>query len=348
VFRARGVSLLGLDDGARMFTEQFTAARAGDVSVLVGTPAPLAQRALPKATAVLTARRNLAGLATDPVILDHQVGRFPVFPAAAGLGWAVNVLERANPGLRVVECRDFEVLKGIVYDDTAQQDYWLDTAPGELADDRIVVKAWIRSDSGGRLPTSHFAGTFVLAAALPQAPAMPGWPGYQLGQGPEDGLEVYRDATLFHGPLLQGIRRVLNRHEKHFVAECQLPDTVLGDGSFAGALHSPVLSDVVIQAGSLLGVWFMNSGCLPLSIRTIEFFAQLPADSPFLVVVDNLRANDQMQVTVDATACDPHGRVLQRYRDLAVIATPEMTEKFAEAVRSRGQRASESGISPQR
>ncbi|WP_432855224.1 SDR family NAD(P)-dependent oxidoreductase [Amycolatopsis sp. CA-161197] len=336
VFRSRGVPLLGMAAGARMFAAQFTPERADDVSMLIGPPVPLAPPARTTATAAFSAHRDLAALASDAVLRDHRVGEFPVFPAAAGLGWAINALERANPGLRVVECTGFEVLKGIVYDGGHERDYRLDVAAGEWTGDRLTVGAAIRSTEPGKaLPPSHFTGTFVLAAEVPAAPTLPAHP---LGHGPEDGLEVYRAADLFHGPRLQGVRRLLEREERRLVVECRLADTPFGQGNYAGALHSPVLSDVVIQAGSLLGVWFLGSGCLPLAIGRIEYFAPLPGDSPFVVVVDDLRPQRTgSQVTVTVSACDPDGRVLQRYTDLSVIATPEMTAKFAEAVRLREQ-----------
>ncbi|MGY0500225.1 SDR family NAD(P)-dependent oxidoreductase [Nocardia sp. FBN12] len=341
VFLARGVALLGMDAGARMFAEQFAPGRADDVSVLVGPAAPLATAVTIAATQPFTAYRDLASLAADPVIGDHRVGKFPVFPAAAGLGWAINVLERANPGLRVVECTGFEVLRGIVYDGKEERSYRLDVQAGTVAGDRLSVTVWIRSDEPGKtLAPSHFTGTFLLAAEIPSAPAISGWPGYAIGEGPENGLDVYRAADLFHGPLLQGVRRILERADRRLVVEGRLPDTGIGTGNFAGALHSPVLADVAIQSGALLGVWFMNSACLPLSIGRIEYFAPLPDDGPFVVVVDDLQANtNSTEVTVTVTACHPNGTVLQRYSALAVIATPEMTEKFAEAVRLREQRS---------
>ncbi|WP_410872115.1 SDR family NAD(P)-dependent oxidoreductase [Nocardia sp. A7] len=341
VFLARGVALLGMDAGARMFAEQFAPGRADDVSVLVGPAAPLATAVTLAATSPFISYRDLAPLAADPVIGDHRVGQFPVFPAAAGLGWAINVVERANPGLRVVECTGFEVLRGIVYDGKDERSYRLEVQAGEVTGDRLGVTVWIRSDEPGKaLAPSHFTATFVLAAETLPAPALSGWSGYAIGEGPENGLEVYRAADLFHGPLLQGVRRILERAQRRLVVECRLADTRIGTGNYAGALHSPVLADVAIQSGALLGVWFMNSACLPLSIGRIEYFAPLPDDSPFVVVVDDLRANaNGTEVTVTVTACDPNGTVLQRYCDLAVIATPEMTEKFAEAVRLREQRA---------
>ncbi|MGW0634210.1 SDR family NAD(P)-dependent oxidoreductase [Nocardia salmonicida] len=341
VFLARGVALLGMDAGARMFAEQFGSGRADDVSVLVGPAAPLATAVTLNPTAPFIAYRDLAALAADPVIGDHRVGKFPVFPAAAGLGWAINVLERANPGLRVVECTGFEVLRGIVYDGKDERSYRLEVQAGTVVDDRLSVTVWIRSDEPGKtLAPSHFTATFALAAETRPAPVLSGWPGYAIGEGVENGLDVYRAADLFHGPLLQGVRRILERTQRRLVVEGKLADTRIGTGNYAGALHSPVLADVAIQSGALLGVWFMNSACLPLSVGRIEYFAPLPDDSPFVIVVDDLRANaGGTEVTVTVTACDPNGAVLQRYSDLAVIATPEMTEKFAEAVRLREQRA---------
>ncbi|WP_326836036.1 SDR family NAD(P)-dependent oxidoreductase [Amycolatopsis rhabdoformis] len=336
VFRSRGVPLLGMAAGARMFADQFTPERADDVSMLIGPAVPLAPSARTAATAAFSAHRDLAALASDAVLRDHRVGEFPVFPAAAGLGWAINALERANPGLRVVECTGFEVLKGIVYDGGHEREYRLDVTAGEWTGARLTVGAAIRSTEPGKaLPPSHFTGTFVLAAEIPAAPLNPA---VALGSGPEDGLEVYAAAHLFHGPLLQGVRRILTREERRLVVECRLADTPLGQGNFAGALHSPALADVVLQAGALLGVWFLDSGCLPLAIGRVEYFAPLPGDCPFVVVVDDLRPQRTgTQVTVTATACAPDGRVLQRYTDLSVIATPEMTAKFAEAVRRRDE-----------
>ncbi|WP_019927420.1 type I polyketide synthase [Nocardia sp. BMG111209] len=340
MFLARGVALLGMDAGARMFAEQFTTGRAGDVAVLIGPAAPLAVAAQVTAGRAFATHRDLAPLAADPVILDHRVGQFPVFPTAAGLGWTINTLERANPGLRVIECSGFEVLKGIVYDGPGERDCRLEVQAGEVTGDHLTVKARITSvEPGKTFAPAHFAGTFVLAPAPAQAPVVSGWPGYPIGEGPENGLDVYRDAFLFHGPLLQGVRRILERADRRLVVECELADTPIAEGNYAGALHSPVLSDVVIQAGALLGVWFMNSGCLPLAIGRVEYFDALPSSSPFVVVVDDLRVDATGKaVTVTVTACDPDGRVLQRYTDLFVVATPEMTEKFAEAVRLREQR----------
>jgi hypothetical protein len=181
----------------------------------------------------------------------------------------------------------------------------------------------------------------VLAARPGVSPA-PEPPTWRLGEGPEDGLGVYADADLFHGPLLQGVRRLIERTPTRLVAECRLPDTPLAGGGWASTLLSPVLGDVVLQAACVLGVWYLDAGCLPLSIGRVELFAPLPADEPFVLVVDDLRPGAN-GVTVAVAAHAPDGTLLQRWCAVTAVSTPEMAAKFAEAVALRAE-AGRSGV----
>ncbi|GAA2402382.1 hypothetical protein GCM10010191_07310 [Actinomadura vinacea] len=335
VFRARGVALLPLDEGAARFAEQFSAGRHDDVEVLIGQAGALAAPPEAGPGRKLLARRDLTGLGEAPIIGDHRIGEHPVLPASAALGWMIYTLERAHPGLSVIEARGFDVQRGVVFDGSEEPAYRLSAEPGERdADGRLVVTAAVLSNVDAA-PQSHYRGTFVLAPSPAPAPAPSGQTGYALGEGEENGLRAYADADLFHGPLLQGVRRLLEREPRRLVAECRLPDPPLARGAYAGALHSPVLGDVVLQAAAVLGVWFMDAGCLPLAFKSWEFFEPLPGGAPFVVVVDNLR-DAPMTVTVDVSVRDADGRVLQRLTDVTVVATPDMRAKFAEAVRRRG------------
>ncbi|SDD34331.1 type I polyketide synthase [Actinokineospora iranica] len=327
LFSARGVPLLDPEAGARAFVEQFDPRRAAETCVLIGADVSLAGNATVAAPA-FTARRELGALAEDPVIQAHRIGAHPVLPATFGLGWLINVLERAHPGLRVVEVRDYQVHKGIIFDGTPRDGLRVETEPSTVDGDRLVVAAAVRSDSGGALPTSHYAATFVLAPAPAEAPTARA---HRFGAGPEDGLEIYREATQFHGPRLQGMRRVLESGEHGMVLECALADAAVAGGAFAGALHSPVLADVLLQGPPVLGKRLLGAACLPLGIGRAEYFAPLPDGEPFALVLDDVRRTGG-GLTVTATACDGAGRVLQRFAEVAVVSTPDMTAKFREAV----------------
>jgi NADP-dependent 3-hydroxy acid dehydrogenase YdfG len=333
LFAARGVRLLAPDEGARAFTGLFDAERAERARVLVGPAEAPAQSAVPAQRGAFAARRGLSGLGADPVIAAHRIGAACVLPATFGLGWMVNAAERAFPGLRVVEARDVQVRKGIVFDGAQRGGFWAEIVPAGEADGRPSVSACIRGPRT-RLPVSHYAATLLLGTGAEPPPALTGLPLRRLGHGVEDALEVYRDATLFHGPALQGLRRILDASDTRLVLECRLPDSRVGEGAFAGREYSPVLSDILLHGPTVLATRLLGHACLPLSIGSAEFFAPLPDDRPFVTVVDDVRPGT-VDATMTATACDAEGRVLQRFVDVCVVATPGMSAKFAEAVDAR-------------
>jgi hypothetical protein len=192
------------------------------------------------------------------------------------------------------------------------------------------VKVSVRTDTGGALPVLHYAATLVLSTSCADAPVVAG--SYPLGEGPEKGLDIYRDAVLFHGPLLQGLRRVVHHSDDRLVFECQLVDTPVSSGAYRGELHSPVLADLLLQGASVHGNRLLGQASLPLGFGRAEYFAALPGDEPFVLIVDDVRQAPEA-ITVTATACDRRGTVLQRWHDIEMVATPGMSEKFREGTR---------------
>ncbi|WP_171908701.1 SDR family NAD(P)-dependent oxidoreductase [Streptomyces nanshensis] len=329
LFTSRGVRLLAPATGARAFVEQFAADALDETRVLVGEAEPL-YGTRPAAAPALVARRSLDGLERDPVILDHRIGAHPVLPATFGLGWLVNFAERAHPGLRVVRARDFAVHSGIVFDEGPAGDRRMELTGGEVAGDRVVVRAAVRDDGDGdrSVPVSHYAVTLELAAEAEAAPALPVRPS---GTGAADASGLYTGAAQFHGPQLQGMREILEFTAERLVVRCRLADRTVADGAFAGRAHSPVLADVLLQGPSVLGGRVLGQACLPLGIAQADYYAPLPDDRDFLLVADEPRRADG-GLTVNATAVDPSGRVLVRFTGVTFVATPAMSDKFAEAV----------------
>ncbi|MFD2419703.1 SDR family NAD(P)-dependent oxidoreductase [Amycolatopsis pigmentata] len=325
LFAARGVPLLDPEVGARAFVQQFTEAHQDETCVLVGADVSLSSASRSGGSA-FTARRDLAGLSEQPVIQAHRIGAHAVLPATFGLGWLIHVLERAHPGLTVVEVHDYQVHKGIVFDDRLPTGLRAEVEAGAPDGERVRLRAAIRSDSGGALPVSHYAATFVLAPQPDKAPrtALP-----EFGEG-QDAAEIYRQAIQFHGPRLQGMRRILERSDGRLVLECRIDDEPRG--AFHGRLHSPVLADLLLQGPPVLGKEILGGACLPLGVGRAEYFAPLPDGEAFVLVLDDVHGS-AAQVTVTATACDRDGLVRQRFTGVTVVSTPDMTEKFRESVR---------------
>src|SRR5262249_886173 len=147
-----------------------------------------------------------------------------------------------------------------------------------------------------------------------------------------DALQHYNEARLFHGPPLQGLRRLLEQSPLHAVLQCRLADANVADRAYHGRLHSPVLADVMLQGAAGLCKVLVDEGALPLGFGRVEWFAPLPDDEPFILVMDDLRQRD-VTITVTVTALSPDGRVLQRFADVVLVSTSGMNELYREAVR---------------
>jgi hypothetical protein len=157
---------------------------------------------------------------------------------------------------------------------------------------------------------------FTLVPAPAQQPVLDVPP---VPDGPDNTLEIYREATLFHGPELQGMRKVLDRSPGRVVLQCKLADADVADRAYHGRLHSPVLADLLMQGAAVLGMDLTGEPAMPLGIGRAEWFAPLPDDEPFILVLNNARQGPAT-ITITATAVATDGRVLQRFIDILLVS----------------------------
>ncbi|MFI6047797.1 SDR family NAD(P)-dependent oxidoreductase [Nocardia sp. NPDC051321] len=318
-FLARGIALLDPEVGAAAFTEQFTTDHRADTVVLIGPANGLSGDSGVESSAVC-ARRVTTGLIDELIIQAHRIGEHVVLPATFSLGAMINLAERGLPGRTVVGVSDFQVLKGIVFDRPVDE-LELELVPGASAEGRILVEANIRSGN-----VLHFRATLLLGTGPDEPPSK------LISSGPASVADIYRDAIQFHAPALQGLRLVRAASDDAIVFECSLPATRVANGAYAGRLHDPVLADLILQGPPVLGYRLLGGACLPLGVGRADYYRPLPADETFLLTVDNPRTG-RVDARIDATATMTDGTVLQRFSDVTVVTTPDLTGKFQTSVR---------------
>ncbi|MET7615488.1 SDR family NAD(P)-dependent oxidoreductase [Streptomyces sp. NPDC005408] len=318
VFQERGIVLIPADTGARMFTEQFAPEHAGDVVTVLGPTTPLSEPERTAVTAAVTVERSLGELAGDPIVTDHVIGDAPVLPAAVALGWAIGAVERAG-ATEVRQVRDFSVHKGIVFDGTQPEQVSLTTTP---AGDAVQVA--IRATDAEGVARPRYAAVVAPGTTLADA-TVNGLPA--LGSG-RDAAGFYSDGTLFHGPALRGVRRVLAEDESRLVLECALPELRPAGGAFGGSRFAPGTADLLLQAGLVWVRLFRGTAGLPLSVGRADLHHPLPDGETFLIVVEPASAGNGSGASLTITACAPDGRVLTRFDGVSVVSAPQLAAKF--------------------
>ncbi|WP_284582061.1 SDR family NAD(P)-dependent oxidoreductase [Streptomyces sp. 2P-4] len=319
IFEERGIVLIPVETGAKMFAEQFSAGRADDVVTVLGPTTPLSEPERPASGAPVTVERSLEALAGDPVIGDHVIGDAAVLPAAVALGWAIGAAERTT-GQEVHRVRDFTVQKGIVFDGTEPARISLTLTPSGG-----TLGAAIRSTGADGGPRPHY-GAVVETGAAADAPAVAGLPA--TGTGRDAGF-LYADGTLFHGPSLRGVRRILAEAESRLVLEASLAEHRPDGGAYGGSRYAPGTADLLLQAGLVWVKLFRGTSGLPLSVGRADLHHPLPDGEPFLIVVEPTAASNGTSSSLTITACAPDGRVLTRFDNVSVVSAPQLAAKFA-------------------
>jgi len=118
-FAEAGVGVIGLDDGARFFAEH-ALARSGASAIVVAAPAEHRMRAARLEWDVSTE--------TLPVLADHQVRGRVVVPVVIVLDAMLRAVRPLVPTAATV-VRDFQVLSGVVFDETEIQSLTIDLEP---------------------------------------------------------------------------------------------------------------------------------------------------------------------------------------------------------------------------
>ncbi|OCW84882.1 polyketide synthase [Nocardia farcinica] len=328
-FLEAGVSLLAPHVGARAFVEQYTADRGDDVAVLIGTARPLGRREAPSRSVAV--QRHLDDVLGHPLVNAHRIGEHPVLPATAAIGAMVNVAERALVGREVRRVENFDVLRGLVFgaENTtggagADTGVRIEVAPAGDGDAMTATIATTASDGRHhpryrcRLSTTHSP------VVLPSYPTL-------VGAG-DPAIDLYRNGIQFHAPPLQGMRRFWWTGEDSLAVECELPQPMDGIGGFHGDRFDPVLADFVLQVPPVVGHRLLGAACLPLRVGEWKFHRPLPADEPFLVVAHNARP-DGGQALIDVAVHAADRTALMYLRDVVVVTTGDLSEKFSDSVR---------------
>ncbi|MCJ8304989.1 KR domain-containing protein, partial [Shewanella sp.] len=304
MFTDRGVYVIPLKAGAELFATQLlsetgvqllvgTSMQGGDGSQSKNAEGSATEGSSVKklnAGEVQLASRPLAPVSLTPLTLtralnpnamvfiqDHRISGNSVLPTVCAIAW---MREAASEMLGSrVKVLDYKLLKGIIFENDDVQEMTLELTPLE------EPSAAINKEPSAALKMSamitcqgrpQYKATLVSdeSIELPQAKRFT-----DTGECIATASELYSNGTLFHGPRLQGIEKVLQFNDSGLLASCRLPHVSDEDcGHFVATTHlggsQPFGEDLLLQAMLVWARLKYGAASLPSAIG--EFISNKP------------------------------------------------------------------------
>ncbi|VAX08950.1 omega-3 polyunsaturated fatty acid synthase subunit, PfaA [hydrothermal vent metagenome] len=324
-FQQRNVEIIPIVEGAEIFSNELHQERSATIQLLVGSS--MRSDVDNSNTPLRTFQINTRLLLEDnPFLGDHVIGGNPVLPSATALSWMANICERLSPSYSFVECDNFQVLKGIVFD-TAQADFYQVDVKGLANDENISrFQVTISSKNNRDKQVWHYKADIQVAKELP---AVPMYTQSDLNETESTtGEALYENGTLFHGSLFQGIEKVINTSMKKLTLLCNL-DKIKDDvqGQFPISSINPFATDLMFQA---MLVWVREHrhlGSLPLKFLKVVNYKLIPEDKEFYVSLD-VDSTSETNMTADVTIHDKMGHIYSKAFGAEVTVSPSLNSMF--------------------
>ncbi|QYJ81347.1 type I polyketide synthase [Shewanella aegiceratis] len=354
MFVDRGVYVIPLQAGAELFATQLlghsgvqlligsdmqgNTAKANEVSSVKKPDADevhVAQHPLPP----VTLTRQLTP-ATMAFVSDHVIGGNPVLPTVCAIQW-MREAARAHIGAPV-KVRSYKLLKGIIFDTEAPQTLVLTLTPEYKGDSLTAIQALISSE--GR---PQYQASLCLMDSEDSSAPIKAFEGLYSGEAVTDASTLYSDGTLFHGPRLQGLDKVVRFDEQGLLASVSLPQVREADcGEFVPSLSSagcqPFAEDLLLQA---MLVWArLSYGAASLPSAIDEFISVQPMHGGETGYIElNVDKSNRRSLTADVALYHQDGRLSALMKGARITISSTLNAAFVPHG-ARGETANEEAM----
>ncbi len=318
-FAGKGVTLVSAEAGRRLFADAVGRAAGGPVEIVCGQgpweahEASLGQVALAPEAPPPDLRGPMIGPAvvtTSPLgeqlvavtidarhgyLRQHRIDGVPVLPAAAAMEMMADAARSLWPGWKVVETRDFRLVKGVEMKDAVRVLQVAIQPPPYGSSEGFEVAAAIRSDLGNGRSLVHYRGTLRLEQQVQGEFARTPVP----HSAKKLTVATAYEELLFHGPCFQVIEAIDGLSDSGSISQVR-PTRPAEWLSGIPAEHDrwtfdPALVDAAAQMALLWARTLRDESCLParfgrvvrlretLPPRMTMEFELVPVSDPYLV-----------------------------------------------------------------
>lgn len=326
LFNERGIKVIPESVGTEILCNELSNLNKNINQIVVGSS--MMTPVQPDQKKQVVVKRSL-DLKSNPTISDHVIGGEAVLPIVFALSWMADSCSNQYPGYSFYQCRNMQVLKGIIFQREQTDDYQMEITQLVTTNiDSIDLAVSVNSQGKGRLPVFHYKCEITLKKTVEPAPV------HFLTAAMEDSAiekpAFYKDGTLFHGPSLQGIKKVLVIDEQMMVLNCSNPATTAKQqGQFSIKAMNHYVADVMLQAVVVWARKQYGNASLPLKIAKGIFYKPAPFEQETIIEVE-ITEKSKVKVISNIKCVDQQGGIYMELSGVEITLSKGLNQKFLE------------------
>jgi NADP-dependent 3-hydroxy acid dehydrogenase YdfG len=292
---------------------------------VVGSPMPFPS---PKAKDDLQSYRIFRHLSLEanPFLADHVIGGKAVLPTVCAVGWFVNNCEKLYPGFQFFSVRDYQVFKGIVFDQSLVDEYLLELKETQKSSGEVILEGKISSESPDGKLRNHYRALVEFRKNIPDQPRIKDYK--LLPESPQDGIQYYEDKILFHGTRFRGVQEVINISPTGLTTRCELPSfSIREQGQFPVGSFNPYLADIHLQSLLIWASSQLGSIGLPLKISGGTQYKSVDFGTTTFATMQ-VQSSSNHRLVADVTSHDEAGNIYSHIEGAEITLNNKLFDLF--------------------
>jgi NAD(P)-dependent dehydrogenase (short-subunit alcohol dehydrogenase family)/acyl carrier protein len=342
-FERKGIFLIPIDTGPKAMLREMTDQRTGPVEVVIGAELPTtaarkenrpSRPELVKAAPVPHKRQLSVSFEREidiqryPILQSHVIDGKPVVPLALMIEWLAHGALHENPGLILHGLDDVRVMKGIRLK-RPKAHIKLLAGKARKVNGRYEVEVALQDARADGRDITHARATAILGDSRDAAPE------YQFSKTmvarayPRNMEEVYA-RILFHGPQLQGIKKIVSCSTRGMVAHISrapAPEEWMTAPLRNQWIADPLALDCAFQMAT---VWcFEEKGLVSLPSFTAsyrQYCDRFPVDG--VTVVLEVTAAEKRKMQGNFTFLDSNDTIIAGLKGYEAIMDAALLKAF--------------------
>ena len=324
ILTKKKIQVISLKEGTETLIELLHKPNSSSQWV-VGSPMPFPS---PKVGNDLQSYRifRQLSLGANPFLADHVIGGKAVLPTVCAVGWFINNCEKLYPGFRFFSVRDYQVFKGIVFDQDLADEYLLELKETQKSSGSVIFEGKISSESPAGKLRNHYQALVELRKTIPDQPQIQDFE--LLHESPQKGLQYYEDKILFHGPRFRGVQEVLNLSPSGLITRCELPSFPIREqGQFPAGSFNPFLADIHLQSLLIWASSQLGSIGLPLKISGGTQYKSADFDTTTYATMQ-VQSSSNHRLIADVISHDEIGKIYSHVEGAEITLNNKLFDLF--------------------